>query len=219
MKFNKTIIAPIVALIVVVAVGYFLTRSDDDNTAEEQQQDNVVVEQANTPPSRDVASENNSSQVLGEAVPPRGEEEVQPAAPAAPAPAKPVTAAPAAPAPATQTIRYKSLGFELPTPLGFQHKAEGTNRGFAVTIFDSKNLYGTIEVISDTYTSLDQFEFELRANPTYSNISRSSFNNLPALMYNDATQTGMKTAVLVNNKLYIFSGSGLSKYLGQIRFF
>jgi hypothetical protein len=218
MKFNRSIVFPLLALLVIVIIGFVLIRANRDS-------EETATEQINSTVSREELGQ--SGEVLGENTQPRDAQEVLPDPEQvsggkelpvqSPVPSSPVPSTAQA-VPTHQTVRYASLGFELVTPVGWKHRLEQVTNGLVVTFHDGKNVYGTVEGVNG-YTSLEQFEAELRSNSAYSNVGRSEFNGMPALIYYSATRPGMNTAVMVKNRLYVFNGIELSKYLGKINFF
>jgi hypothetical protein len=221
MKFNKSILFPALALLVIVIIGLVLFRVNRND-------EEVATEQVNSTISREELDHNTANgEVLGENTQPRdaedstpdpekvsGGKEVAMPTPQAPAP----VATPTQSAPTHQTVRYTSLGFELLTPIGWKHKAEQISSGLVVTFYEGKAVYGTIEGVNG-YTSLEQYETYLRSNSAYSNVSKGDFNGMSALHYQSATRPGLNTAVVVKGRLYVFNGPELSKYWGKIKFF
>ena len=234
---KKSVLFPVLLLIVLIIIGFALTKSDDDSAETGNRDQDVVVEQSpdQSPPSRDIvdngsvagnntgngsgqsSNETDPGKVLGTQNPPTtttpprsGETVAKPAAPVVSP--KPV-------APTTQKVRYAPLGFELSVPNAWKHRAEQSGGSNIIVFYEADSVHGTIQVLGTAYTSLAQLETELRANSMISGISQSEFNGMPALMYYNSSTQGMHTAVLVNGRVYIFNGMSLSKYLGRIMFF
>lgn len=224
MKLNKSILWPILALLVVVAIAFALTRSTNDEP-EETDQTQVFIQDPNPDASprdpRDIADEtpaepepsvggsnteapSNDGKVLGET-------EDKPRTPASP----PV---PRTPEPTTNTVRYSSVGLEVTMPNTWQVKTEQNNRGNVIVFYSQNSIFGSIEVATG-YQSLQQYQNELSADYSVTSLKTAILSGHTALVYTKSGSNNLYYAIYVNGRLYILTGNPLLDRFNSIRFF
>jgi hypothetical protein len=227
-KKNKVVL-PAIVLVVLLVMAYFLTKPKDKTTVTDNSQPSVFVQDPNTPPVvYTPPTSTDNGKVLGvntgrdEKTPsgtnptstspaPKPVPVTKPVAPVTTAP-KPTATPVTTPTNTMQTFIVRALNFQIQIPSTWGVKSQESNRGNVFVFFDGSKTFGSIEVITGAYPTLNDLQYELSVNPSITNMRSTTFNGYQALAYTDESGSSVVAFIIGDHSYFVRGANGLSAY-------